>query len=166
MEYLGTVYNLLYSMPDKEVSHLEWSYYESRQIVVNGEEFITAQSRSQCSTAIIAHWPGVLGIDPRGEAPVRVGILMSVFHHAANIKDNVSNCTTKRRHAFAEVKWLEDHPNRHDLYSSTIITATTHDPKSLVTILPFSRIIARCALVKDITYKFSSYEEFVLLYPI
>ena len=82
---------------------------------------------------------------------MRVGILMSVFHHAANIKDNVSNFTTKREHLFAEVKWLEDCPNRHDLHSSTFITAKTHDPESPATLLPFCRMIARCALVKDIT---------------
>lgn len=62
-----------------EVVHLERFYYESKQIVVNGEEFITMQSRSQCSVAIIAHWPGVSGIDENGEAPVRVGAFFIIL---------------------------------------------------------------------------------------
>ena len=65
---------------------------------MNSEEFITVQSRSQRSSALIAHWPGVVGIDTQGEAPVRVGILMSIFCHTAVIRDNFSNCTALRKH--------------------------------------------------------------------
>ena len=35
--------------------HVEIIYYESKQIMINGEEFITTQARSQRSSAIVLH---------------------------------------------------------------------------------------------------------------
>lgn len=52
-----------------------------KQLVINGEEFISTQSHSQHSAAIVAHWPGVLGIDDLGEAPVRIEIVLSFICH-------------------------------------------------------------------------------------
>ena len=61
INYLRQVYNLLY--PDYEIVKLEYFYQENRRILINAEEYITTQCRSKRSSAIVAHWPGVLGID-------------------------------------------------------------------------------------------------------
>lgn len=131
--------------------------------VVNGEEFITTQSRSQRSAAIIAHWPGVISIDENAEAPVRVGVLTSVFRHSATIKENTSMTLTTRAHVFAKVKWLEDHPYRHHLHQSVIISATTYTHESPASFIPLSRIIARCAIAQDVPYTFEFGEDRVCI---
>ena len=163
MTFLQGVYTRLYPEPDYEISHLERFYYESKQIVYNGEEFITTQSHSQRSAAIIAHWPGVISIDEYGEAPVRVGVLTSVFRHSAIIRENTSMMSTTKAHIFAQVKWLEDHPYRHHLHHSVIISATTHTHESSASFIPLSRIIARCAIAQDVPYTFEFGEDRVCI---
>ncbi len=61
-------------------------YIECKQLLVNGEEFISSQSRSKRSAAILCHWPGVISIDCSGEAPVRVGIVSSFIQHSISVK--------------------------------------------------------------------------------
>ena len=84
---LCQVCNLLY--PDCEIN-LEFFYYGNGRILINGEEYITSQCRSKCSSAIVVHWPGVLGIDELGEAPIRVGIVTSIIRHPVVIKKHAA----------------------------------------------------------------------------
>jgi len=48
---------------------------------MNSEEFISTGSQSQHSPPVAAHWPGVLNIDTRGEAPLRIGIVTCFIRH-------------------------------------------------------------------------------------
>ena len=85
MEFLGKMYALLYPEPSYEILHVERFYYESKQIMVNGEEFITTQARSQRSSAIVAHWRGVTtDIDVNGVEPVRIGVINFCFSSLCN----------------------------------------------------------------------------------
>ena len=58
---LCQVYNLLY--PHCEIVKLGYFYHESKKVLINGEEYITSKCWSKQSSAVVAHWPGVLGID-------------------------------------------------------------------------------------------------------
>jgi len=89
MEHLKMFYGILY--PGYTVTQISCFYHESKQLVINGEDLITAKSRLQHSAAVAAHWPGVLGIDISGEAPVRIGTVVSFFCHSATLKDKTSD---------------------------------------------------------------------------
>lgn len=163
IERLYSVYHLLYPKSEFEIITVSRFYHEGKQIQVNGELFITNQSRSKHSAAILAHWPGVIGIDVQGESPVRVGILSSIIEHSATTKTITSNTITTNRHVFAHVQWLEDHPRRDYLKSPTVISATTYDTDSPANSIPISRIIARCAIVYDCLYQFDYGEDRVCI---
>ena len=70
MCYLQQMYSVLYPSTDYELVEPSRLYLESKQININGEQYISSKSRSERSWAIVAHWPNqVLGIDPTGESP-------------------------------------------------------------------------------------------------
>ena len=55
---IESIYKLLY--PNHEIYLTDRFYQESKHMYINGELYITSQSRSKCSAAIVAHWPGVI----------------------------------------------------------------------------------------------------------
>ena len=151
MKDLSILYGLLY--PKHAVSQISRFYHESKQAVINGEDFITTQSRSQRSAAVVAHWPGVLGIDNLGEAPVRIGMISSFICHSVTVKTNMSEPTLVR-HVLARVNWFHDHPRRDYFHPSVILCANTFECVGPASFIPASRIIARCALAQDCWCKF------------
>ena len=108
------------------------------------EEYITSQCRLKRSPAIVAHWPGVLGIDQLGEAPVRVGIITSIIRHPVVIKEHAT--VVKKYNILAHVKWLQDHPHQNCLHDSVIISSNTYESVGPISFIPILRIIARCAI--------------------
>ena len=75
-----------------------------------------SNSHSQRSTAIAAKWPSVLGIDTEGEAPVRIGDIISfikhdivVSSHNAQLQSTNSSSTTKS-YILVCLRWYDDHP--------------------------------------------------------
>lgn len=149
MEHLRMLYGILY--PGCTVTQMSRFYHESKQLVINGEDFITAKSRSQRSAAVAAHWPGVLGIDISGEAPVRIGTVVSFIRHSATLKDKTSDTSLvlTRVHVLARVNWFTEHPQRNCFHPSIILLANTYDNDGPASFMPVSRIIARCAIVHD-----------------
>ena len=148
---LRQVYNLLYL--HGEIVKLGYFYHKSKKVLINGEEYITSKCRSKRSSAVVTHWPGVLGIDALGEAPVRVGILISIIRHSVAIKEHGINA--QKNNVLAHVKWLQDHPQRHFLHNSIIISFENDGP---INFIPLSRIITRCAIASNIRYKFNHEE--------
>ena len=73
------MYSVVY--PNSTVTQLSRFYLEARKMLINGEEHTSEKSRSERSSIIAAHWPGVLGIDSRGEAEFRAG---SITLHASS----------------------------------------------------------------------------------
>ena len=62
---------------------------------MNGEEYLSKKSKSECSVAVVAQWASNNGIDTTGQAEKRVGIITSVIHHTIRIlpqgtSDNIS----------------------------------------------------------------------------
>ena len=61
-------YSVLYPSTDYELVEPSHLYLESKQININGEQYISSKCRSERSRAIVAHWSNqVLGIDATGE---------------------------------------------------------------------------------------------------
>ena len=80
MLYLQQMYSVLYPSTDYALVEPSRLYLESKQININGEQYISSKSRSEQSRAIVAHWLNqVLGIDPTGESPLRAGIISFFF---------------------------------------------------------------------------------------
>ena len=117
---LRQMYAFLY--PNCTIESLSHLYYHSKQLIMNNEVFISTGSRSQSSAAIAAHWQGVTGIDPHGEAPMRIGVVSQFIHHEIScIKDSESPSSSTVAHVLADVKWYMDHPRRDYFHSSIIV---------------------------------------------
>ena len=116
---LHHVYNLLY--PQSEICTFGYFYFENKRMLINGEEYITTRSQSKCSSAIVAHWLGTLGIDEQGVSQVRVGIVTAFIQHSIVVKEQ--SILVKKDNVLAHVKWFQDHPQRHSLHDSIIISA-------------------------------------------
>jgi len=102
---------------------------------------------------VVAHWPGVLGIDNLGEAPVRIGMISSFICHSVTVKTNMSEPTLVH-HVLARVNWFHDHPRRDYFHPSVILCANTFECVGPASFIPASRIIARCAIAQDCWCKF------------
>ena len=122
---LQQMYKLLYS--NSSIISISHFYYECKQMLINNEEFISSNSRSQRSPAIVAHWPNISGIDPHGNAPLRIGLAVSYFRHQITLsRDPLNqNDVSTVFHAIARVKWYMDHPHCDFIHPSIIICATT-----------------------------------------
>ena len=97
---------------------------------VDGELYVCSKSRSQRSSAIVAHWPNVIGIDPRAEAPLRAAIDSYFFRHQLQVKSRSSNVTVLNTKKLAHVKWLEDHPYRDRYIPMSFVSARTYARES------------------------------------
>ena len=158
MLYIQQMYALLY--PTSDIEHINRFYYQSKGIVINNEDFISTGSRSNKSSTVAAHWPGVLNIDPLGEAPLRVGVVTFFFRHTIRI---VKNSATKTiSHILAHVNWYMDHPRRNILHPSTIISSTVFDRDSPASYIPVNRIAARCANAET-TWRFDYGQDNVII---
>jgi len=53
--------------PQSEICTFGYFFiFENKRMLINGEEYITTQSRSKRSSSIVAHWLGASGIDEQG----------------------------------------------------------------------------------------------------
>ena len=150
MSYLTEMYKLLYPTFDK--LNISRFYHEYKKCIINGEEYISLHSRSQRSCAIAAKWRGITGIDPYGEAPVRVGQVISFVVHNVILDSDSSS----KMHTLARVQWLGDHPCRDHFHPSLLVCSTVPDNESSASFMPVSRIMCRCALSipLSITFEF------------
>ena len=156
---LRHVYTLLY--PHCEIVKFGYFYHENKKVLINGEEYITSKCKSKRSSAVAAYWPGVVDIDELGEAPVRVGILTSIIRHSVIIKEHGAD--VQKDNALAHVKWLQDHPQRHFLHSSIIISSSCYENDGPINFIPLSRIITCCAIASNVKYKFNLEENCVCI---
>ena len=159
---LRHVYNLLY--PQSEICTFGYFYFENKRMLINGEEYITTQSQSKCSSAIVAHWLGTLSIDEQGVSQeVSVGIVTAFIQHSIVVKEQ--SILVKKDNVLAHVKWFQDHPQRHSLHDSTIISANIFEIEGPISYIPVSRIFTRCAIAKTITYQFELQETICVNVP-
>jgi len=143
------IYGLLY--PTKFVMRISRFFQESKQIVVNSEEFLSCNSRSERSPAIVACWAGVVGIDHHGEAPVRIGVALSFFKHDIVLGNDIHHPEQASSifHTFARVRWFSDHPRGSYIHPLVKVCATTFDSESDASFIPVSRIAGRVATAKS-----------------
>ena len=150
LKLLHSMYLHLY--PNATIKHISRFYLQAKQIIINGEEYISEKSRSAKSNLIAAHWPSISGIDPQGEADLRIASIDSFLRHEIMISDECQ-LLTKKVHILAKVIWYQDHPHRSYFHSSIICSATVTEPDSSIIFLPVCRIAGRCAFTKK-NYKF------------
>ena len=161
MKDIEQMYRTLYPESDSfKPSHF---YYESKQVFVNGEEYISTQSRSKRSSAIVAHWGNEhsRGIDSTGTLPLRVGVVNTFISHQVTFQS--SGKTSSKVHCLARISWLEDHPQRSFFHPSIIVTSNLFDDPSPASFMPVARICARCAVLSNLKYTFDYGEDNVCL---
>ena len=83
------MYTLLY--PTMDIQKISRFYREYKKCIINGEEYTSLHSCSQRSCAIAAKWRGVIGIDPRGDVPVRIGQVVSFIDLEIDVSLNVAS---------------------------------------------------------------------------
>ena len=152
MADLNIVYSLLYPSQNFEILTLSRFYHKVNQIIINGEVFISTQSRSE-------HWPNIRGSDTTGDAPVHIGIISSIIEHVATIKTSATDIVNTQKLVFAYVQWLQDHTRRDYFKSPCIISSSIFDDEGLANFVPVSRLIACCAIVHDLLYEFDYSED-------
>ena len=131
-----------------------YCYKEYKKCVVNGEEYTSLNSRLQRSCAIDAKWRGVTGIDSRGEAPIRVGQVVSfILHHIDVSPNSASSSTCKKsiQHILVHVQWFGDHPRRDYFHSSVMVCSTVLEDESAASFMPVS---CRCAVSTPLSVNF------------
>ena len=64
---LEHMYSLLY--PTSTINFTRF-YFQYKKLIINNEAFLCDNSLSKRSSTIAAKWPGVLWVDPHGEAPL------------------------------------------------------------------------------------------------
>ena len=143
------MYDLLY--PQKLVTRVSRFFQESKQMVINNEEYLSVNSRSERSTAIVACWAGVSGIDHRGEAPLKIGEVVSFFRHEISLGNSTDNPseTSRISHTVARVKWYMNHPFETHIHPLIKLCATTFDSESDALFIPVSRIAGHVATAKS-----------------
>ena len=138
---LKQMYSLLYPTSNLTLSRF---YHQYKKLLINEEEFLCDASLSKRSSTIAAKWAGVLSVDPRGEAPMRVGQVHSyIEHNITLIKDNKASSLP---HVLARVSWYMEHPQRDYLHSTIIICSNTFDSSTSASFIPVNRIAGRCAI--------------------
>ena len=161
LNHLQLMYKSLY--PDIDNIKLSHFYHESKQVLINGEQYLSLQSRSKRSPTIVAHWPNrnTGGIDNSGQLPLRVGTILSFFTHDVTfILADKANSTI---HCLARVQWLQEHPRRNFFHPSIIVSSTLYDCLSPASFLPVSRIAGRCAMRTNFKYTFDYGEDNICL---
>ena len=151
--YLNDMYHLLY--PTMNIVKLSRFYKEYKKVTINREEYTSSQSRSQRSNVIAAKWPSVLGIDAVGDAPVRIGQVVSFINHDIVVSSETStaSCTSKS-HILVRVQWYGDHPRRDYIHSSVILCSTVFDNESSACFIPISRVMCRCVISSPVSLTF------------
>ena len=160
LQDLEQMYKTLF--PDAEKISLSYFYFENKQVVICGEQYLSIQSRSMRSSAIVAHWPNrnAQGIDCDGKLPLRVGIISSFINHKVTFG---SDTMQPKEVYLAHVQWFQEHPRRDFFHSSVIVSSTLFESSSPASFIPVSRITARCAVLNELTFKFDYGEDRVCL---
>jgi hypothetical protein len=109
------MYSLLY--PNSIINFSRF-YFQYKKLIINNEEFLCENSLSKRSSTIAAKWPGVLRVDPSGEAPLRVAQVHAYIEHNVVLNKNGEN--TSLPHVLAKVSWYMDHPKRNHLHSTAV----------------------------------------------
>lgn len=158
--HIKQMYDLLY--PTRPINHISRFYCESKQMVINNEEYLSINSRSGRSTAIVACWAGVSRIDKRGEAPPKIGEIQSFFRHEISLANDNSSEALKTFHTIARVKWYMDHHLGAHIHPTVKLCATVFESHSNATFIPVSRIAGRVATAKS-NLQFDYGEDTVLI---
>lgn len=134
MSILEQMYTLLYPSCSLKISRF---YFQYKKLLINEDEFLCDNSLSKRSSTIAAKWPGVLNIDPRGEAPLRVAKVDYYIVH--DVMVTRSGMSSSHPHILAKVRWYMDHPRRSHIHSSVIVCATTFETSTSCQFIPVAR---------------------------
>lgn len=155
------MYTVLYPSVKFEVAR----YYKNyKKVIINNVEYVSSRCRSQRSAVVAAKWPGVVGIDKYGEAPLRIGLITAFIDHEIVLTPTDLNCApTSLSHILAHIQWYGDHPCRDHFQSHVLLTSTVFDSPSCACFMPISRIMCQCAISSPISLTFTYGEDFILV---
>ena len=164
---LSCVYHILYPNMNRSESvscrHLVFS-----DIDVNGEHFLSAKSKSQCS-AVMASW-----YDSNGQVSIqsgtsnRFGIVQYFMKHTHRIDvEDEFNTFTITDHLFAKVAWYGKHPREDHFPHPVKVVTTLFETEGPASFLPVSRMASRCAISNKQLIQFDYGEDCVcVVYPL
>ena len=150
MLYLEEMYVCLYPASLYEFVKVARFYEEGKQAVINGEYIVSSKARSMRSTAVVAHWATLTGINHSKDCQLRPGLVQSFNRHKTTVRRLNSSNDDTYSHILARVRWFQDHPCRDTHIPTLIVTSTLFDPENSATFIPVSRIAGRCAYSKAV----------------
>ena len=139
--------------PDCDSITMSRFYYEHKQFVLAGEEYISERSRSAHSSFIAAYWCDDCLTGKIATSPLRIGPIKSIMVHKVQLKEK--GTTQQTFNCFAIVEWLREHPHKHFMDSTVVITTTIMEPPSPASFIPIARIGGRCAMIQNIKFSFN-----------
>ena len=135
----------------------------SSDIDVNGEHFLSAKSKSQCSAVVMASW-----YDSNGQVSIqsgtsnRFGIVQYFMKHTHRIDvEDELNTFTITDHLFAKVAWYGKHPREDHFPHPVRVVTTLFETEGPASFLPVSRIASRCAISNKQLIQFDYGEDWV-----
>ena len=161
MECLKEMYGFLYPSNMFKIIQISRFYLESKHIFVHGLQLISTKARSERSAAIVAHWRNGNCIDLTGQAPLKAGIITSIFCHDLQVE--VGSAIVCKKNLLARVDWLEYHPKQDQYIATVMVTSTLPDTQNSSNFIPVARIAARCALISKIAINFDYGEDNVCI---
>lgn len=160
-EHLKSMYCIIYG--NQAINHIPLKYEEFSNLEVFGKLYTSLKSRSRRSAAVMGIWCGQNGkIINRSSnfEDVRTGLIEYFLLHVPKI-----NGISDQPHILAKVKWYEDHPRKFWMNHSIVLSATLFHDESEASFIPVSRIMSRCATIKQ-SMKFDYGEDNVVCIPL
>lgn len=145
---LNDMYSILY--PNHTITHVPRKHFVFSTLRMLGEHFLSINSHSQRSPAIMAYWGCPPPNSPTGIRPLKIGIVDYFFIHTAVFP----NSTEKKTHLFAEVKWFQEHIRPFHFHQPLRLVCTLFEPENKHSFIPVSRLLCRCAITPKLSLAF------------
>ena len=156
-EALAQMHSAIYDV--ESVQHVPLRYVQFHQIQIFEQLHTSLRSRKNCSSAIVAFWLHLSGIQTSRQPSVdnvRVGVVEYFMLHIPALKSERSTSGTSsscqhvavepKKHLLARDKWYQDHPQKFVLGNGIVLSATITENMSSASFIPVSRIVSRCAI--------------------
>ena len=145
LQCMNHAYKAIY--PNNRIVHIPRLCKEFKSLNINGDEYISENSRSKKSPTIFAHWSSLVSnVDTTGDAPYQIGNVVSFLCHqiTLNTETGVKSVTT----LLAYVKWYEKHPKQNSFHHSIIVCGTHFHTLCSASFIPVARIMGHCTTIK------------------
>ena len=162
LQCLREVYSRLYPEEGCRFTFVSRKHLVLDSVTVFGERFLSKRSRSQRSLAVLANWRSSGSDICTNKEFYTVGEIQYYFTHVIELTTNALKMR-KVEHIFALVKWYQNSPRPKFFGYPLLVVSTIFESDGSASIIPFSRILCRCGISKELSVTFDYGEDTVLI---